>query len=112
MKRYKGKEVQVRVEPFSSDYYCIYYREKKWFNLFNSWEKYCYTFSIGLKSPAFDPNQPHLFGDFESALKTAQLLKSNPELIDDNNEKRWDKYNKLLNQDRKYRKDRNRSIAL
>ena len=109
MKRYKGKEVQVRVEPFSSDHYCIYYREKKWFNLFNFWEKYCYTFSIGLKSPSFDPNQPHLFGEFESALATAKRLKGNPELIDENNEMRWKKYNGLLNQDKK---DRNRSITL
>lgn len=112
MKRYKGKEIQVKVEPFSHDHYCIFYREKKKFNMFNFWKQYCYTFSIGLKSPFFDPNQPHLFEEFESALKTAQRLKSNPELIDENNERRWKKYNDLLNQDKKYRKDRNRSITL
>ena len=109
MKRYKGKEVEVRVEPFSSDHYCISYREKKRFNLFNFWKPYCYTWSIGLKSPSFDPHQPYLFEKFESALKEAQRLKSNPGLIDENNERRWKKYNDLLNQ---IGKDRNRSITL
>jgi hypothetical protein len=104
MKIYKGKEVQVRVEPFSSRNYCIYYREKKWFNLFNFWERYCYTWSF-----SFNPNQPYLFDTFDKALEEAKRLKSNPELIDKNNEKRWKKYNELLNQDRE---ERNRSITL
>lgn len=109
MKIYKGKEVQVRVEPFSSrKYYCIYYREKKWFNLFNSWERYCYTWSSPFGS-SFNPYQPHLFNTFDKALEEAKRLKSNPELIDKNNEKRWKKYNELLNQDRE---ERNRSITL
>lgn len=109
MKRYKEKEVQIRVEPFSSrKYYCIYYREKKWFNLFNSWERYCYTWSSPFGS-SFNPYQPHLFNTFDKALEEAKRLKSNPELIDKNNEKRWKKYNELLNQDRE---ERNRSITL
>jgi hypothetical protein len=109
MKRYKGKEVQVRVEPFSSRSYCIYYREKKWFNLFNSWERYCYTWSSSFKGPSFSPNQPYLFDTFDKVLEEAKRLKSNPELIDKNNEKRWKKYNELLNQDRE---ERNRTITL
>jgi hypothetical protein len=109
MKIYKGKEVQVRVEPFSSRNYCIYYREKKWFNLFNFWERYCYTWSFSFKGSSFDPNQPYLFDTFDKALEEAKRLKSNPELIDKNNEKRWKKYNELLNQDRG---ERNRSITL
>lgn len=109
MKIYKGKEVQVRVEPFSSRNYCIYYREKKWFNLFNSWERYCYTWSSSFKGSFFDPNQPYLFKKFEDALEEAKRLKSNSELIDKNNEKRWKKYNELVNQTRE---ERNRSITL
>lgn len=109
MKRYKGKEVQVRVEPFSSRNYCIYYREKKWFNLFNFWERYCYTWSSSFIGSSFSPNQPYLFNTFDKALGEAKRLKSNPGLIDKNNEKRWKKYNELLNQDRK---ERNRSITL
>ena len=109
MKRQKGTEVQVRVEPFSSRSYCIYYREKKWFNLFNSWERYCYTWSSSFKGPSFSPNQPYLFDTFDKVLEEAKRLKSNPELIDKNNEKRWKKYNELLNQDRE---EINRTITL
>ena len=109
MKTYKGKEIQVRVETFSWDYYYISYREKRKFNLFNFWETYCYTFSIGLKSPSIDPNQPYLFEKFEDALKEAQRLKDNPTLIDENNKKRWKRYNELLNHTRK---ERRQSITL
>jgi hypothetical protein len=112
MKRYKGKEVEVRVETFSLDNYCIYYREKKRFNLFNPWKTYCYTWSLGWKGSSFDPHQPHLFDKYEWALAEAKRLKSKPELIDENNEKRWKKYDKLHREFNEYRKERNRSITL
>lgn len=108
MKRYKGKEVQVRVEPFSSRSYCICYREKKRFSLFNFWERYCYTWSSPFGS-SFNPNQPHLFDTFDKALEEAKRLKSNPGLIDKNNEKRWKKYNELLNLNRE---ERNQTVTL
>lgn len=112
MKRYKGKEVQVRVEPFSHDYYCIFYREKKTFNLFNFWKCYCYTWSSGWRGSSFDPDQPHLYEKYEWALGVAKSLKNNPELIDENNEKRWKKYNELQQDLEDYKKERNRRITL
>ena len=112
MKRYEGKEVEIRVEPHSLDNYCIYYREKKKFNLFNFWKRYSYTWSIGLRGSAFDPNQPHLFDKYEWALAEAKRLKSNPKLIDQNNEKRWEKYNYLCQDLEAYRKEQNRSITI
>ena len=112
MKTYKGKEVEVLVEPHgqSMSYYCIKYREKKRFNWFNPWITYCYTWSISRDS--FDPHQPHLFPKYESALEESKRLKSNPELIDENNEKRWREYNKLCEDLRKYRGERNKSAKL
>lgn len=112
MKRYKGKEVEVRVELLSLDYYCIFYREKKIINLFNSWNRYCYTWSFGCRGSSFDPYQPHLYDKYEWALEEAKRLKNNPELIDENNEKRWEKYNKLCQDLDAYKKERNRSITL
>jgi hypothetical protein len=108
MKTYEGKEVQIRVEPFSSRYYQISYREKKKFNLFNCWHCYCYTWSWGFKGSTANPYQPHLFEKYEDALNEAKRLKSNPGLIDKNNEKRWKKYNELT-QDKE---ERNRTITL
>lgn len=112
MKRYKGKEIQVKVEPFSHDHYCIFYREKKKFNLFNFWKQYCYTWSFGFRGTSFDPNQPHLFDKFEDALSVANRLKNNPELIDVNNKKRWEKYDNLRQDLIEYRKEHNRTITL
>ena len=112
MKRYKGKEIQVRVEPFSYDNYCIFYREKKIFNLFNFWKSYCYTWSLGCRGSLFDPYQPHLYDKYEWALADAKRLKSNPELIDKNNEERWEKYNELKKDLEEYNKEHNRSITL
>lgn len=112
MKTYKGKEVEIKVEPFgeSMSYYCIHYREKKRFNWFNSWITYCYTWSMGIES--FDPHQPHLFSKYDDALEEAKKLKSNPELIDENNEKRWKRYNELCDELKKYKEDRNKSAKL
>lgn len=112
MKTYKGKEVEVLVEPHgqSMSYYCIKYREKKRFNWFNPWITYCYTWSISRDS--FDPHQPHLFPEYESALEEAKRLRSNPELIDKNNEKRWREYNDLCDDLRKYTEERNKSAKL
>ena len=112
MKRYEGKEVEIKVEPFSLDNHCIFYREKKRFNLFNFWKPYCYTWSLGLRGSSFDPNQPHLFDKYEWALAEAKRLKSNPKLIDQNNEKRWEKYKYLCQDLEEYRKEQNRSITL
>lgn len=112
MKRYKGKEVQVRVEPFSHDNYCILYREKKKINLFNFWKPYCYTWSLGCRGSLFDPHQPHLYEKYEWALAEAKRLKNNPELIDENNEKRWKKYHELKKDLEEYNKEHNRSATL
>jgi hypothetical protein len=115
MKTYKGKEVEVLVEPHgqSMSYYAIKYREKRRFNWFNPWITYCYTWSIGLEgSDSFDPYQPHLFSKYDDALEEAKKLKSNPELIDENNEKRWKRYNELCDELKKYKEDRNKSAKL
>ena len=115
MKTYKGKEVEIRVEPFgeSLTHYCIYYREKKKFNLFNTWKRYCYTWSIGMRgTESFDPYQPYLFEKYESALEEAKRLKNNPELIDENNEKRWKRYNEICEDLRKYREERNKTTVI
>ena len=112
MKTYKGKEVEVRVIPHGSSlsYYCIEYRVKKRFNWFNPWERYYYTWSISVDS--FDPNQPHLYEKYEYALERAKKLKNNPELIDENNQKRWNEYNDRCKRLEEYRAERNKSTVL
>ena len=112
MKTYKGKEVEVRVRPHGSGlrYYCIEYRVKKRFNWFNVWERYCYTWNIGIDS--FDPDQPYLYENYEYALQRAKKLKDNPELIDENNKKRWDDYKERCKKLEEYRAERNKSTIL
>jgi hypothetical protein len=112
MKTYKDKDVEVRVIPHGQSlrYYCIEYREKKSFNWFNSWERYCYTWHLSIDS--FDPHQPYLYEKYEYALEMAKMLKTNPELIDENNEKRWKEYNERCDRLREYREERNKSITL
>ena len=112
MKTYKGKEVEVRVRPHGQRllYYCIEYREKKWFNWFNFWERYSYTWHSSID--IFDPHQPYLYEKYEYALERAKMLKANPELIDENNEKRWNEYNECCDRLRKYREERNKSTTL
>jgi hypothetical protein len=112
MKTYKGKEIEVRVRPHGQrlSHYCIEYREKKRFNWFNRWERYCYTWHLSIN--IFDPYQPYLYENYEYALERVKMLKANPELIDENNEKRWNEYNVRCDMLRKYREERNKSTTL
>ncbi len=112
MKKYEGKKVEFKVEPFSSrmTHYAIYYREKKRFNLFNSWKRYDYTWTLSVEF--FDPQQPHLFERFDSAVAEAERLKANPSLIDKNEEKRIQKYRECQKSLKAHMKERNKSLKL
>jgi hypothetical protein len=110
--KYAEKEVEIRVEPFSESksHYAIYYRVKKRFNLFNGWKRYEYCWTLSVQH--FDCNQPHLYGNFEDALKTANRLKADPSLIDENNQRRIEKYNDCKRELQEYLKSRNKSITI
>lgn len=110
--KYAGKEIQLLVKPFNGylQNYVIYYRIKKRFNLFNPWKRYEYTWHMSVDH--FDRNQPYLYENFDHAHQEASLLKSDPTLIDINNEREDAKYRECLREYNEWIKKRSLSTIL
>ncbi len=110
MKKYSDKIIEVMVEPYAERSYAIYYREKKRFNLLNPWNLHCYTWQISIDH--FDPDQPYLWRNFDEAVTEGKKLKNNPSLIDENNIKRWSKYERCKKELEEFLQKRHKSVIL
>lgn len=103
-------EIELKVELLHSTMklYCIYYRKKKKFNLFNYWKRLVRVWD----SVYLDFDQPVLFEDFDKAVEYAKKLKSNPKLIEEHYKKERIKYNEAKKRKNVYYQKRNRFIKI
>lgn len=85
------KEIEVKIQPHSSSlqYYCVYWRKKKRFNLFNAWNRMVSVFD----GVYLTYDQPLMFDRFEDACNYGERIKKNPDLITEH----------YLNEDNKYK---------
>lgn len=103
----KNKKIKVKVELHSStsDFYCIYYKEDKWWK---EWRQL-----VGVWDGLYlEYDQTVLFSNFDEAVEYAKKLKENPELIDKHYEKQDKIYEESLRKRNEKWKRKNKSIIL
>lgn len=103
-------ELEIKIEPYSSSmkYYCIYYRFKKKFNLFNIWKQLVEVWD----GVYLNYNQPILISDFNDAVEYGKKLKNNPNLIKEHYDKENKKYQDAKKRRNDYYNSRNKTIIL
>lgn len=103
----EGDKIEVLVEPHgtSMKYYCIKYRPKKRFNLFNPWRMLVQVWNGS--SVTYD--QPVLISNFDYACEYAESLKNNPLLINQHYEREDKRYKKACEAREKELKERKRT---
>lgn len=106
-------ELEVLVSPHSKslDYYGIYYRPKRKFNLFNSFKTLTGVLYFESSNEIYR-DQPVLFRDFDEAVSYAMKLKSNPDLINEHYKEQDVKWEQCLKKWHEKRNKRNRSTVL
>ncbi len=106
----KYRELQVKIEPHSSSmrYYCIYYRYRKRFNLFNFWKQLVEVHD----GFYLNYSQPVMFSDFDAAVAYGEQLKANPSLIDEHYAREDKRYQAALQRSRAEYNSRNRTKIL
>lgn len=103
-------ELEIKIEPHSSTMknYCIFYRYKKKFNLFNCWKRLVKV----ADNPYLRYDQPVMFFNFDYAVTYGKRLKNNPNLIKEHYQKEDKKYQEALKRRNDYYKSRNKSIII
>lgn len=103
------KEIEVKIEPHSNslDYYCVYWRKKKRFNLFNCWSRMVSVYD----GAQLTYDQPLMFSRFEDACNYGERIKKNPNLITEHYLIEDKKY-KLALERRKKRSDERNKIVI
>lgn len=103
-------EVEIKIEPHSSSmsYYCIFYRFKKKFNLFNTWKRLDEVWDGG----CLNNDHPVLISDFDDAVKFGERLKNNPNLIKEHNDIEDKKYRDAKKRRDDYYNSRNKTTVL
>jgi hypothetical protein len=103
-------ELEIKIEPHSSSmhFYCIYYRYKRKFNLFNSWKQLVEVWDgVNL---SYD--KPVMFNNFDDAVEYGKKLKDNPNLIGEHYAKENKKYQDSKQRRCDYYNSRNKSIII
>ncbi len=104
-----NKEIEVKVEPsISRNYYKIYFRQKKRFNLFNFWK----PMVIVWDGASLNYDQPIMYRDFDQAVKFAKELKANPELIQEHYEQQDKIYAESIKKRKEKYNSRNRNMTI
>lgn len=101
-------EIEVKIEPHSYTlrHYCLYWRKKKRFNLFNIWNRLeCVYDGVHLVN-----DQPVLFENFDEACNVGEKFKNNPNLITEHYQRENEKYNNSLAARNKRAKERNKTV--
>lgn len=106
------KELEFYITNYTTDqdYYVIYYRPKRKFNLFNTWKLLVKVFYAGKRSNLNITNdQPVFFRDFDKAKEYAEYLKKNPDLIEKHIKEQNERFQQIIKERRKYIKSINKS---
>lgn len=103
-------EVEIKIEPHSSSmsYYCIYYRFKKKFNLFNTWRQLVEVWD----GASLSYDQPVLFSNFNDAVEFGKKLKNNPNLIKEHYDREDKRYIDAKKRRNDYYNSRNKTTVL
>lgn len=103
------KEIEIKIEPYSSSmaYYCIYYRYKKKFNIFNFWKQLEHVYD-GVEISY----NPMLFSIFDDAVEYGEKLKKDPSLIKEHYVEQYNIYQEALKRKNEYIKSRNKSTII
>ena len=98
------KTVYVKVTPYGSSSYAIYYRYKGWFNYWQKLTCVFYRWNDDLHKWF-----PVLFNSFAAACEHAQELKNNPKLIEQHNAEQKQRYLARKKELAQYFKNKNRT---
>lgn len=101
------KQLEILIEPHSSSmrYYVVRYRNKKKYNIFNSWR----TLHEVWDGVYLTYDHPILFENFEEAIVYGKKLKNNPKRIRDHYKKQDEIYLKAKKRRKGYKQLRNKS---
>lgn len=105
-----GTEIEIKIEPhgYSMKYYCIYFRVKKKFNLFNSWNRLVRVWD----GDSLHYDQPVLISNFDDAVKYGTQFVNNPNLINEHYDREDKKYYDAIKRRNDYYISRNKTAII